>query len=358
MANLYNISMKKNEILERVGNIGQICDARKMTYTEGKSTGVQVIDVTTGSGFAFTVLPSRGLDISNASFRGIPLVWKSSTGETSPFMYQPEGLEWVYSFFGGMLTTCGLTHSFHPCIDEGKELGIHGRASNIPAEDVNVLKDWAGDEYIIKISGRVRESSVFGDNLVLHRSITTSLGSQKLLIKDTIENAGFKTSPLMMLYHVNAGWPVVSDQSTLITPSQKVTPRDDAAKFEAEKWSSFLNPTKDFAERVYFHDLIADDDGVCQLGIANESLGIGLSLKFPKSEFPNFIEWKMMGQGDYVVGIEPSNCNDNRAEMRKKGLLEFIEPGEKRNFTLEIGVLDGIEEIKALKEKVKGVLSK
>ena len=357
MAKLYGTSMKKTELLERVGDIGQICDARKMVYTEGKSSGVNVIDVKTGSGFTFSVLPSRGLDISNASFKGIPLVWKSSTGETSPFMYQPEGIEWVYSFFGGLLTTCGLTYNCHPCIDDGKQLGLHGRASNIPAEDVNVLKDWAGDEYIIKISGRVRESSVFGDNLVLNRSITTSIGARKLIIQDIVENTGFKTSPLMMLYHVNAGWPVVSEQSMLISPSKIVVPRDDDAKVEGEKWASFLDPQKDFAERVYFHELIPDNDGVCQLGIANENLGIGLYLKFPKAEFPNFVEWKMMGQGDYVVGIEPSNCTGNRAEMREKGLLEFIEPGQKRKFTLEIGVLTGNEEITALKDKVKKVLS-
>lgn len=357
MADIFGYSMKKSDILERVGDITQLCDARRMIFTEGKSSGVEVIEVKTGSGFAFTVLPSRGLDISNASFKGIPLAWKSSTGETSPFFYQPEGYEWLYSFFGGLLTTCGLTYNFHPCEDEGKQLGLHGRVSNIPAEDVNVLKEWAGDEHIIKISGKVRESSVFGDNLVLSRSITTSLGARKLLIQDKVENVGFKTSPLMMLYHVNAGWPIVSEHSMLISPTLNAIPRDEAAKTDAKKWASFLKPQKDFSERVYFHELIDDRDGIIQLGIVNENQEIGLSLKYPKTEFPYFIEWKMMGQGEYVVGIEPSNCTGNRAEMRKKGILEFIQPGQKRNFTLEIGVLSGIDEINTLKEKIKGVLS-
>ena len=87
MSDIFGFSMKKTEVLERIGDIKQICDARKMTYTEGKSSGVEVIEVKTGSGFAFTVLPSRCLDISNASFKGIPLAWKSSTGETSPFFF-------------------------------------------------------------------------------------------------------------------------------------------------------------------------------------------------------------------------------------------------------------------------------
>ena len=59
MANLFEKSMKKSEIMERVGDISQLCDARKATYTEGKASGVQIIEVTTGSGLAFTVLPSK-----------------------------------------------------------------------------------------------------------------------------------------------------------------------------------------------------------------------------------------------------------------------------------------------------------
>ena len=357
MANLFGIPMKKSYIRERVGDISQLCTARKMTYTEGKSAGVDVIDVTTGSGFAFTVVPSRCLDISFASFRGMPLAWRSCNGETSPFMYQPEGLEWIYSFFGGLLTTCGLTYNNHPCVDQGKELGLHGRASNIPAEDVNVIKDWDGDDYVITISGRIRESSVFGDNLILNRTITTYLGAKKLLIQDIIENVGFHPSPLMMLYHVNAGWPIVTQQSQLICPAKKTVPRDEAAEVEADKWMEFLPPQKDFAERVYFHDLVPDENGSIKLGIVNTALEIGLFMKFPREEFTNFIEWKMLGQGEYVVGLEPSNCIYNRAIMREKGLLEFVEPGQKRSFNLEVGVLDGAADIAELKNKVEKVRS-
>ena len=55
------------------------------------------------------------------------------------------------------------------------------------------------------VSGRVRETKVFGDKLELTRSVTTSLGASKLVIRDTVENIGFNDSPLMMLYHVNIG---------------------------------------------------------------------------------------------------------------------------------------------------------
>ncbi len=356
MADLFGSKMSKHEILERVGDISQICEARQMTFNDGRSAGVKAIDVTTGSGLAFTVLPSRGLDISTTTFNGMPISWRSSTGETSPYFFHPQDYEWLGTFFGGLLTTCGLTYNCHPCVDESQELGLHGRVSNTPAEEVCVLKEWAGDEYVIKISGKVRETSVFGDNLVLHRTVTTSIGSRKLVIKDIVRNLGFRKSPLMMLYHVNAGWPVVSENSRLISPTCKAVPRDDAAMIEAEKYASFPPPQKDFAERVYFLDNIANENGMVNLGIVNDKLNIGLFMKYPKSEFPYFIEWKQTGQGEYVVGLEPANSTgQNRAEMRRDGTLEFIEPGKERMFTLELGVLSGADDIHDLKERVSKV---
>ena len=57
----------------------------------------------------------------------------------------------------------------------------------------------------------------------------------------------------------------------------------------------------------------------------------------------------MMGQGDYVVGIEPCNAPcENRAILREQGRLPFLEPGETREMTLEIGVLQGAAEIERL----------
>ena len=57
---------------------------------------------------------------------------------------------------------------------------------------------------------------------------------------------------------------------------------------------------------------------------------------------PEFIEWKMMGVRNYVVGMEPANCSVlGRAAERQRGTLQFLEPGERREYRLEIGVLDG-----------------
>jgi len=355
MADLFDSSMKKDEILERVGDISQICDARSMMFTDGKRAGVEAIDITTGSGFAFTVLPSRGFDISNASFKGMPVAWKSCCDDTAPCYYEPEGYGWLRSFFGGLLTTCGMTYSSHPCEDEGEQLGLHGRVSNIPAENVSVSKRWEGDDYHITISGSVREAIVFGNKLVLSRSITTSLGSSRLVIHDTVENIGFAESPLMMLYHINIGWPIVSENSQLVSPTAGVKPADDIARAEIDGWRTFLPPQSGYQERVYFHDQKADKNGTINVALVNESRDLGVYLSYTKDDFPHFVEWKMMSQGEYVVGIEPGNITGNRAQMRKDGNLEFIKPGAQRSFTLEIGILEGNDSIQAMKNKINEV---
>ena len=62
---------------------------------------------------------------------------------------------------------------------------------------------------------------------------------------------------------------------------------------------------------------------------------------------------RLFGQGVYVLGIEPANCHvEGRARERERGTLEFLPPGGKRNFYLELGVLESTSELKDFKEKI------
>jgi hypothetical protein len=82
-------------------------------------------------------------------------------------------------------------------------------------------------------------------------------------------------------------------------------------------------------------------------------------VKFDRHELPNLIEWKSMGSGDYVVGIEPANCLCNgRLDEKSRGTLQRIAPSETREFHLEIGVLDGAAEIAAFEAHVASLSTK
>ncbi len=365
MPELYGKSLAKTGLLKRAGSINQFAGVKRYELSEGRSKGVEAAEVRTGTGFMFRVLPGRGMDISQAEFRGAPLAWLSQAGEAAPEYFEPEGLGWLRTFFGGLLTTCGLGNIGRPSEDGDEKLGLHGRISNIRAENVSAAGRWEGDDYLMQVSGRVVEARVFGENVSLTRTISAKLGSSGLRIHDRIENEGFRTEPHMILYHVNAGFPVVDEGSELLSAPLAVTPRGEAAFREAELYAEFSAPVKDYSERVYYHDIAAAGDDMTAVAVVNRNFnggeGLGLCLRYNKKELPYFFEWKMTGEGTYAVGIEPANAlGEGRAAEREDGRLQFLEPGEKREYNLEIGVLESAAAIDAFEgelEKLKNSLA-
>ncbi|MDO4522123.1 MAG: aldose 1-epimerase family protein [Eubacteriales bacterium] len=298
---------------------------------------MRAIDVKTGSGFHFTVLPTRGMDISWADYKGEAISFISKAGVTHPAYFEKDGLSFLRSFFCGLLTTCGLTYFGAPCTDEGEKLGLHGRISNIPAQNVCVQKCWDGNDYIMRISGRVVESSMFGENLMLTRVIETKMGSSELKIKDTIENMGFNEQPFMLLYHCNFGYPLVDENTVLQEPEGTVVHARDEEGV-VEKCFEFQKPTHDYNEQVFYHNIPGD---IVRAVLYNKERKLGAYVEFSKKQFSHFGEWKMMGEGDYVVGLEPSNAiPEGRDVVRRRGELEYIQPGEKKVFEFSIGIVD------------------
>jgi len=359
MVRLYGRSYDRN-VTRYVGKMDQIGGVRLLELQQGAEKGVRAAHVTAGTGFAFLVLLDRGMDISSAEYRGAALGWRSQTGDIGPEYYEPLGREWLRGFFGGLLTTCGLTYAGAPCVDQGEELGLHGRISYTPAESVQTKAEWIEDDYIISIEGRIREARVFGPNLVLNRRIETKLGENKIRIADSITNEGWRKEPFMILYHINIGFPVVDDGSRLVSTSTKYVPRDEEAWKGHEQFDILQGPTEGFQEKVYLHDVKIDDDGFAYAGIVNENFnngdGLGVAVAFRKSQLNRLTEWKMMGEGEYVVGIEPANCLVlGRDKERHWGTLQFLNPGEKRDICLEMEALTNKDEILSFEKKVNRV---
>ena len=356
MAQLFGKNWTRKQLLERIGNPNQIATVRPHTLADGRAKGVGAVEFSTGSGFRFTVLPDRALDICAAEHNGRSLCWQSAGGVTSPHDYHPEGAEWAYGFFGGLLTTCGLTYFGAPCVDQGKALGLHGRVSATPAQEVAVEAGWQGDEYLIGARGKVIESSTFGPKLCLTRSIFAFLGQKRLFIHDEVANIGYEPAPHMMLYHVNLGFPVVDAGSRLIAPSLTVTPRDAGGEKGKEQYASFGAPTAGWKERVYFHDLAAPGDQA-MAAVVNPALGFGAYMLYRKSQLPQLIEWKQMGKGEYVVGVEPgTNLVCGRDRERAEGRLRMLQPQETVTYDLELGALISNAEIAAFEKQAKSAL--
>lgn len=356
MAHLWGRDWTRRELMERVGDIEQIADVRRSTLTEGRSKAVDVFDFTTGTGFAFTVVPDRAMDVVKASYNGIPMAWRSSAGDTHPAYFDQEGREWLRGFFGGLVATCGVTSAGAAAEDDGESLGIHGRIGNAPAARVSHGGYWEGDEYIFWASGVMREGGLFQHELELRRVITTKLGSNSFTIKDTVVNIGWQDSPFMILYHCNYGFPVVDSGSEVVTPAQKVAPRDADAEDGKESYYRLHDPVKDYAEKVYYHDVKGGPDGGALIGIVNRAREFGGYIRYNTKQLPFLIQWKQMGQGWYTCGLEPANCLvEGRDKDREAGRLQFLKPQEERTIELELGVLAGNDDIAGFDAEVKSL---
>jgi hypothetical protein len=76
--------------------------------------------------------------------------------------------------------------------------------------------------------------------------------------------------------------------------------------------------------------------------------GLGVALRYDPSTLPVYLEWRMMGEGLYAVGMEPStNGFQTIPELIEAGYPIMIEPGEERTYQLEFFVLAGGAEIDA-----------
>jgi len=345
----------KMDLFRYVGDMDQLGGIKLFELSDGVEKGVRVALVRAG-GLSFIVAIDRCMDIVNAEYKGVPLAFVSPTGVSAPSFFEPEGLGWLRGFFGGLLTTCGLTYAGAPTVDEGEQLGLHGRISYSPAKLLRSEAYWEGGKYTIVLEGESREAMIFGPNMRLRRKIETVLGEKSVRISDKIANCGWTAQPLMIIYHINLGFPILDENSRLVSTSQTLLPRDEDAREGAEDFDRFQPPTKGFKEKVYIHDLAADKEGYAYTALVNDRLGIGVYVKFQKRELPRLIEWKMMGEGTYVLGMEPSNCFVmGRARERELGTLQHMEPQEEREFHLEVGVLEG-DEIRGYEEMVRGVV--
>ena len=342
----------KKDFYRYAGDPLQVCGIKEYQLLNGKAKGVRAFDVKNGSGLEFTVLPDRCLDFSSLSFKGVNCTLLGKTGVTTPDWRDTDNF--FRGFYAGFLTTCGLRNVGGGCEDAGEKFGIHGRISNIPAEDVCASTEWVDGVPEMTISGRMRESAFFAENMMLERKIVCRYGENKFRICNTVENIGFRPEKLMYLMHFNMGYPFLDEGSYMMAETKKLLPRDPEAENGVNDYFLAEKPQHAYAEQVFYHELFADAEGRTMVAFVNPKLEIALSLSFSKKQFPLFTHWKQMGEGEYVFGMEPCNCYvGGRGDARNEGLVTEMEPFEKRQFDVEVTLYDGKAEIRELEAYMK-----
>ncbi len=342
MTQLYHKNWSRQELARYTGHMDQVAGIRQLEAADGIERGGRLMQVWTGSGLTFNILPDRAMDISACQYKGMSLAWRSAVGDAHPAFYEPAGTGWLRTFQGGMLVTCGLDTFGPPAREGAEELGQHGRASNLPAREVSYHAGWVGEDYRLEVTGELRQTRVFGENILLQRCISTSLGANKIRIEDTVTNEGFSPQAHMLMYHINTGFPLLGEASHLKLEVVDTLPEDATSAKGLRDWRSFQPPTQNYQEQNFIHKPVVDGKGWARAELENPRLKLGLRLSYDASTLPYLNEWKMMGEGLYVLAIEPMNCNPigGREAMRDRNTLPYLSAGERLNYVLEIEVLE------------------
>lgn len=310
-----------------IGHPAQIYGVEEMRLTGGKGDGMRMLYVRNGKGLEFWISLDRCADITRLSLKGDNFSFISGCGYVAPDYYDCEGLGFLKSFTAGFCTTCGLMAVGSPCTDDGEILPLHGTISNTPCEN---FSHRISDNNIY-ITATVRDARLFSHKLILEREYVISLDENKISMTDVVKNVGSSVAPYEIMYHCNMGYPLLCEDTEIKIPSDEVVARNEHAQTGLGDRLKAEKPQADYEEMCFYHKF----SGMGEASIYNPNIKKGMKMTFDTKELKCFTQWKMMGEYDYVMGLEPGNCTpDGRDVMREKGMLEFIKPGEYKKQTV------------------------
>lgn len=343
----------KKEWLELVSHHAQVGGIETSVLDNGRAKGTRIAWVNTGAGLRFKVVIDRGMDIADASYKEHNLVWLSRLGVTAPQPFSDTGVNWLRTFGGGLLTTCGVTHVGGPEEDTYGSRGLHDQYSNTPAELLAIKQpDLNAGDNEMYISGRIFQGHPLGYNIEIKRTIRCFLGEPTIYLEDEIKNIGNIDVPHMLLYHMNFGYP-------LVAPGSKLLWKGDWTSREGEEHARIFKKGSDFhtcpkpmdshrgaGEEAALIDIDADPQGKAHCGIYNKELGLALRLSFLKEQLPWLTNWQHWGKGEYVAGLEPGTHPPlGQKHTRQNGDLIQIAPGQSRKYALELEIIKDTDKL-------------
>jgi len=345
--------LKDQNWIEKISNAAQLGGIETSIIDNGAGRSTRIAWINTGTGLRYKIVIDRAMDIADAFYNQHSLAWLSHLGIQAPQPFSNKGIDWIKTFGGGLLVTCGLDHIGGPESDEYGERGLHGAVSNIPAEIVSIIQpDPFSGKMDMSITGRIKQMQPMGIQLELKRTISGTLGQASISIHDEVINRGNSPAPHMLLYHFNFGWPLV-DEGTQIIWQGEWQPRETGYNNRIfKKGNDFrrcpapLDEHSGAGEEAVYIDATADDNGQCFCGLHNAKIGIAVALKFQKKQLPWLTNWQHWGKGEYVTGLEPgTNPPVGQAKAREKNELLFLQPGQARSYDLGMEVLNNEESI-------------
>ncbi len=335
---------------DKINHHSQMGGIETSVQDNGPARGVRIAWINTGSGLRYKVAIDRGLDIMDAFYQHHSLAFISHLGLNAPRPDAHQGLEWLSSFGGGLLTTCGLTHVGAPDNDEGR--GLHGRISNQPAEVESIIQpDPAQGKLDFSLTAVIKESRVYGPCLELRRTISGCLGEPAIRIKDIVTNRGPAPAPHMILYHINFGWPLVDEGADIVYRGQcqsRGEGMDDAIFNSQRNYRRCPSPMDGASspEGCGYIEAVPDAKGICRAGVANAKIPLAVVIEYTKKQMPCLTNWQHCWKNEYLTAVEPgTNFPTGQAQARRDKKLITLRPGQSRTYEFSLTVLADKREV-------------
>jgi len=341
-------------------NPAQAGGIESYTLHDGAGRGVRALCFNTGGGLRYRVLVDRGLDIDQAFFHQHSLAFLTHKGVSPPMHGLDRHLDWLASFPGGLLTSCGPFNVGPPGQDGGQELPLHGVHSGTPAEIESIVQpDPRSGKLEMSVTGVLRYGSLFGPCVTLRRTITSRLGKNSIDFVDEFFNAGNLPAPHAWLLHINFGYPLVDAGAEFCYDSPTVEPTDtDLSRLRFKPGVNYKrvpDPTEAYRggnESVaYLQPRPTDRQGNTTVGIVNRKLALGAAIHYNTREFPRCVNWQHWGPGEYVTALEPVNGSvAGRWKDRESGILDQLEVGERKTYRFRIAAVTDRAGLNALRQ--------
>ncbi|MBE6632018.1 MAG: DUF4432 family protein [Ruminococcaceae bacterium] len=298
---------------KKIGNVAQICSARRVLCTDAKEDGVRLIEISNGI-LNFSLLESNALDIAQLFYKGMNASFISRNGFVS------KELPFLNYFPAGMLYTCGPD-----CIGGCEGHPTHGVIHHLPAKIENISCTEEG----VSVTGETRFTALFGEGISLRRTVSVKAGEAKISLHDELFNDNFRDEQYAILYHINVGYPMLDAGCTIEGDIASTEPRDEVAAKLMDTCLVVEEPVPNAGEACFFHNMSKDRP---EISVVNRNIGRKFTVRYNKETLPEITEWKGLQCGDFVIGLEPSTTKLDNITYRT------IKAGEKICFDVEIEI--------------------
>ncbi|MCJ9672223.1 MULTISPECIES: DUF4432 family protein [unclassified Neorhizobium] len=326
------------ELRQRTVDGRGLADIRLLQVEDGSGRGQRILAVRNASGIGLEIALDRGFDIASATWRGINIGWNSANRLPWPAnSVDAEDGVGFYRNLDGFIVTCGLDHigaaqraqAGHFLHKHRKEVfhPLHGRISSQRATISGYGIDWDRESPVIWAEGFLRQSAIFGENLLLRRRLDIDVFGSTVRISDTVENCGFRPTPHAILYHVNFGYPFLDELTTLSGDLDE----NLVAAFNNED----KQPRDDFID--YFQETpVVSTGSMASVEVRNGALigGVCARISFSPEALPDFGIWRAFQSGVYALALEPMRRGVSQDQPAL--LPRSLAAGEKAAYWLEL----------------------